>query len=103
MSKTLTKTDVLNHIDSKKFFSCRFVKQDGTQRYLRGLSGVKKFKDKNGDIQTLKGVGMKFKPKDMGYRVVFDLDKREYRMVNTITILEFNGKKVGNFNLENTK
>jgi len=48
---------------------------------------------------TIKGVGMNYKPKDMGYRVVLDLDKREYRMINTITIVEFNNQPIGNFNL----
>lgn len=93
----MTKTEVLKHIESGKFFSCKFVKQNGETRYLRGRTGVKSYKDKNGKCQTIKGVGMKFKPKALGYRVVLDLDKKEYRMINTITIVEFNGKEVGEF------
>jgi hypothetical protein len=93
----LTKTEVIKQIESGKFFSCKFVKQNGEIRYLRGRSGVRKYTDKNGDCQTIKGVGMKFKPKDMGYRVILDLDKKEYRMINTITLIEFNRQPVGHF------
>ena len=93
----MTKTEVLKHIDSGKFFSCKFVKQNGEVRTLRGRTGVRKYTDKNGQCHTIKGVGMKFKPKDMGYRVVLDLDKKEYRMINTITLIEFNREKVGQF------
>jgi hypothetical protein len=96
-TKTMTKTEVLKHIDSGKFFSCKFVKQNGEVRLLRGRTGVRTFKDKNGECQTIKGVGMKYKPKDMGYRVVLDIVKKEYRMVNTITLIEFNGQPVGQF------
>ncbi len=95
----ITKTKALEIIDSGKFFSCKFVKQNGEVRTLRGRTGVRKYIDKNGNCQTIKGVGMKYKPKDMGYRVVLDLDKREYRMINTITIVEFNKQPIGNFNL----
>jgi hypothetical protein len=51
----------------------------------------------------VKGVGMKFKPKELGYRVVFDLGLREYRMINCITIVEFNKQSVGNFFIQETK
>ena len=95
----ITKTKALEISDSGKFFSCKFVKQNGEVRTLRGRTGVRKYTDKNGKCQTIKGVGMNYKPKDMGYRVVLDLDKREYRMINTITIVEFNNQPIGNFNL----
>lgn len=93
----MTKTEVMKTIDSGKIFSCRFVKQNGEVRYLRGRAGVRKYTGHDGKVYEVKGIGMKFKPKDMGYRVVLDLDKKEYRMVNTITIVEFNKQSVGNF------
>ena len=93
----MTKTEVINTIDSGKIFSCRFIKQNGEVRYLRGRSGVRKYTGHDGIVHEVKGIGMKFKPKDMGYRVILDLDKKEYRMVNTITIVEFNKQSVGNF------
>lgn len=99
----MTKTEVLKHIDSGKFFSCEFVKQNGEVRYLRGRAGVRKFVGTDGELHEVKGVGMKFKPKDMGYRVVLDLDKKEYRMVNTITIVKFNNQSVGEFFIGQTK
>jgi hypothetical protein len=93
----MTKTEVLNRINSGKIFSCKFVKQNGDIRFLRGRTGVRKYTNKNGEVCTLKGTGMSYNPKDMGYRVVFDIDKKEYRMINTITIIEFNREKVGEF------
>jgi hypothetical protein len=93
----MTKTEVMKTIDSGKIFSCRYVKQNGEVRYLRGRTGVRKYIGLDGKVHELKGVGMKYNPKQLGYRAVFDIDIREYRMVNTITILEFNRNKVGNF------
>lgn len=87
----MTKTEILRAIKSGRFFSCKFIKQDGTLRTLRGRAGVRKFKDKDGLVRELTGKGMRYDAKSMGYHVVFDLDKREYRMVNLVTIVEFNG------------
>jgi hypothetical protein len=87
----MTKTSILETIRSGRFFSCKFVKQDGSVRTLRGRAGVRKYKAKDGSVKTLTGKGMKYDAKGMGYHVVFDLDKREYRMVNLITLVEFNG------------
>jgi hypothetical protein len=99
----MTKTEVIKTIDSGKIFSCRFVKQNGEVRYLKGRTGVHKYTDKDGNVHEVKGVGMKFKPKELGYRVVFDLGLREYRMINCITIVEFNKQSVGNFFIQETK
>jgi hypothetical protein len=87
----MTKTEILKAIKSGRFFSCKFVKQDGTLRTLRGRAGVRRYKTKDGIVRELTGKGMKYDAKGMGYHVVFDLDKREYRMVNLITLVEFNG------------
>lgn len=87
----MTKTEILKAIKSGRFFSCKFVKQDGTLRTLRGRAGVRRYKTKDGIVRELTGKGMKYDAKSMGYHVVFDLDKREYRMVNVVTIVEFNG------------
>lgn len=88
----MTKTKALQIIKSGKFFSCKFVKQDGTIRTLRGRSGVRRFKDQSGKLRELTGKGMKYDHKAMGYHVVFDLEKREYRMVNLVTIVQLNGQ-----------
>jgi hypothetical protein len=81
----ITKTSIAEYIRSGRFFSCTFVKQDGTTRYMRARAGVKKH---------LKGGTLKYNPKDFGYYIVFDLDKREYRCVNLITITHFNGQQL---------
>jgi hypothetical protein len=108
----MTKTEVIKTIDSGKIFSCRFVKQNGEVRYLRGRTGVRKYTDKDGNVHEVKGdatftylqkLGMKFKPEELGYRVVFDLGLREYRMINCITIIEFNKQSIGNFFIQETK
>jgi len=93
----MTKTEIIKKIDSGKIFSCRYVKQNGEIRYLKGRTGVRKYIGRDGKVHEVKGVGLKFKPKELGYRIVFDTNIKEFRMVNTITLLEFNSQKVGNF------
>jgi len=67
------------------FFTVTFIKKDGTPRVMNARLGVKKH---------LKGGELKYDAKAMGYIPVFDMQKREYRMVNSGTILALNiGKK----------
>ena len=67
------------------FFTVTFIKKDGTPRVMNARLGVKKH---------LKGGELKYDAKAMGYIPVFDMQKREYRMVNSGTILSLNiGKK----------
>jgi hypothetical protein len=88
----MTKTEALAVIKSGRFFTCKFVKQDGSVRTLVGRSGVRKFKAKDGSIRELTGKGMKYDAKGMGYHVVWDSQKRDYRMVNLVTIVQLNGQ-----------
>lgn len=60
-----------------KIFTVFFRKKDGSLRRLIGRYGVTSY---------LKGGVLKYDPKALGYTVVFDMEKREYRMVNTNTI-----------------
>lgn len=67
------------------FFTVTFIKKDGTPRVMNARLGVKKH---------LKGGELKYDARAMGYIPVFDMQKREYRMVNSGTILALNiGKK----------
>jgi hypothetical protein len=67
------------------FFTVTFIKKDGTPRVMNARLGVKKH---------LKGGELKYDARSMGYIPVFDMQKREYRMVNSGTILSLNiGKK----------
>jgi len=62
-----------------RIFSVTFIKKDGTIRRMAARLGVRK---------GVKGVGLRFKPEDKGLMVVFDMNKREFRMINLNTIIE---------------
>jgi hypothetical protein len=68
-----------------KIFTVTFVKKDGTVRVLNGKRGVKKH---------LKGGELAYDPIERGLIPVFDMQKGEYRMVNSNTITEI--KSEGN-------
>ncbi len=78
--------DVVKIINSSKgkFFSAIFIKKDGTLRTMNCRLGVKKY---------LKGGELRFSPSKKGLVVVFDTDKKEYRMININTTrnLKVNG------------
>lgn len=63
-----------------RIFSVTFVKKDGSIRKMTARLGVKK---------DLKGVGLKFDPTERSLVVVFDMNKRAYRMINLQTIITF--------------
>ena len=62
-----------------KWFSCTFIKKDGSKRVMNGRIGCHK---------GVKGVGRKFQKENLV--TVFDAQVREYRMVNVDTLLTFN-------------
>ena len=62
-----------------KFFSVKFVKKNGELRKMNCRFGVKKH---------ITGVGMKYYPKDFNLLTVFDMVKREYRMINLNEVQE---------------
>ena len=66
-----------------RFFSCTFIKKDGSKRVMNGRIGYHK---------GIKGVGRNFKKENLV--TVFDAQAKEYRMVNVDTMLTFN---CGNF------
>lgn len=53
---------------SGQFFSVRFIKKDGEERFLRGRFGVHKFV--KGGVSTLKGENWNFFDMNDGYRSV---------------------------------
>jgi hypothetical protein len=68
-----------------KVFGVKFTKKDGSIREMCARLKVKK---------NLKGVGMKFNPKELGYVTAFDMnakDKRggtgDYRLININTLM----------------
>lgn len=72
----------INEIKSlahNQIFSVKFIKKDGTLREMVCRLGVKKH---------LKGGELAYDAKSMGYLPVFDMQKEDYRMINTNTIVE---------------
>ena len=62
-----------------KWFSCTFIKKDGSIRNMNCRVGVHK---------GIKGVGRKFSTPNLV--TVFDAKAKEYRMINVDTMLTFN-------------
>ncbi len=85
-NKIVTK-DAIAIIKSKKFFSAEFIKKDGSVRFIYGRSGVKKHLKPNAKPQV-------YKPSDMGYLTIWDMGKKEYRLINTQTIIKINGMEI---------
>lgn len=71
-------------IKSKRFFSAEFIKKDGSVRYITGQYGVMKHLKPNAKPQA-------YKPSERGYLTIWDLQKKEYRLLNTQTIVKLNG------------
>lgn len=67
-----------------KFFTVTFTKKDGSKRVMNARLGVKAY---------LKGGDLPYNPEDKGLIPVFDVQKKEYRMVNINTISHL---KIGN-------
>lgn len=78
-SGPITKAEAKQLIkDTKgKFFTVTFIKKDGTTRVMNARLGVKAY---------LKGGELPYDPEAKGLIPVFDIPKREYRMVNVNTI-----------------
>lgn len=87
MKNKLIIKDAIAIIKSKKFFSAEFIKKDGTIRYIYGRSGVSKHLKPNAKPQA-------YKPAEMGYLTIWDMGKKEYRLINSQTIVKINGMEV---------
>lgn len=89
MFKTMTQKEVEKKIDEIRsmagntIFSVWFIKKDETLRKMVCRLNVQK---------NLKGVGMRYVPKDYGLLNVFDMQKDGYRNVNIRTIRHLNIK-----------
>jgi hypothetical protein len=86
MKKLITK-DAIEIIKSKRFFSAVFTKKDGTSRYIYGRYGVKKYLKPNAKPQA-------YNPAERGYLTVWDMQKKEYRLINSQSITEINHIKI---------
>lgn len=74
-------------VGKNKIFTATFVKKDGTTRVMNCQLGVKKH---------LKGGEQKFNPIEKNLLTVFDMQKKEYRMINisTLITLKANGEVI---------
>ena len=68
-----------------KFFTVTFVTKEGTTRVMNARLGVKK---------GLTGEGLKYNPALKNLQTVFDVVKKEYRMINleTMSVLTIQGQ-----------
>lgn len=74
-------------VGKNKIFTATFIKKDGTTRVMNCQLGVKKH---------LKGGEQKFNPIEKNLLTVFDMQKKEYRMINisTLITLKANGEVI---------
>ena len=81
----MNKNQAIKTIKNGKFFSVEFTKKDGTLRKLHGRSGV---------VRYTNGKGRKYNPSELGYITVFDLQAKDYRLVDARTIVKLNNIEV---------
>ena len=85
--KEVKKRDILNLLKENKheIFSVVFLKKNGELRHMKCRFGVKKH---------LKGGDLSFNPLERSLLVVFDMQKKGYRMINLETLMSINMKGV---------
>lgn len=69
-----------------RVFSVIFTKKNGERRVMNCRLGVKKYTN---------GKGMKYNPSKRGYKVVYEMNNRGYRMINLNTLekIKANGQE----------
>jgi hypothetical protein len=82
----VSRDEIIQRIKDTKgaFFTVTFIKKDGSKRVMNARFGVKAY---------LKGGELPYDPIAKGLLPVFDIQKKEYRMINTQTVLS---AKIGN-------
>lgn len=82
----VSRDEIVQRIKDTKgaFFTVTFIKKDRSKRVMNARLGVKAY---------LRGGELPYNPIEKGLIPVFDMQKREYRMINTQTILSV---KIGN-------
>jgi hypothetical protein len=75
---------VFGSIRNGQIFTAIFTKKDGSKRVMNCRRGVKK---------DLTGRGHNYNPEDHGLMSVFDMQKKEYRMLNYKTTTEIRTNK----------
>jgi|TARA_R100000501_G_C2516780_1_gene45832 hypothetical protein len=87
--KKISRKDILQLLEENRkpntIFSVVFLKKNGDIRRMNCMLGVKKH---------LKGGELKFNPLERALLVVFDMQKKAYRMINLETISNITSKGV---------
>lgn len=68
-----------------RFFVIKFTKKDGTERTMVCRTGVRAYTTADGERKELTGKGMSWNPNEREMRVVWDIQKKAYRLVNLRT------------------
>lgn len=79
--------EAISIIKSGRIFSAEFVKKNGSVRRMVGRTGVKKYLKPNAKPQA-------YDPRERGYIPVYDLLKKDYRLLNVQTIITLNKQEV---------
>ena len=79
---------ILSPANADTVMRVRFVKKDGTVRDMICRRGVKEHMDAEGQRVGLKGTGMNYSPREKRLIVMFDFQKKNYRMINELTLIE---------------
>ena len=87
MKNKLTIKEAIAIIKSNKFFTATFIKKDGEVRWMYGRAGVKKHLKPNAKPRS-------YDPSELGYVTIWDMRKKEYRLLNLQTIVRVNCKEV---------
>ncbi len=77
--------DLINSTNGK-IFACEFVKKDKTLRHMVCRTGVRK---------GVNGRGMSYDPIKKGLKPIYDMQKKDWRMINleTTFALKISGEK----------
>ena len=84
-TRAMSSFKLMEAANSGKIFSVTFIKKDGSKRKMLARKGVRK---------NLTGKGMKYKPLGKGLLPVFDMQKKAYRIINLMTVLEWKANGV---------
>lgn len=83
----MNKKQAIEIIKSGLFFSAEYIKKDGSVRTIRARSGVKKYLRPNAQPRT-------YNPGELGYATVYDLQEKDYRLINLQTLTKVNNKTI---------
>ena len=68
-------------LNKGKFFTAKFIKQNGKERIMNCRTGVKKY---------ITGGGLSFTPEKYGLLSVYDIQVKGYRFIDVYSVKELN-------------